>query len=854
MGMKGGRCSSHRGGSASRWLVGVVCLLLSSVQIQPSRAQANSANAIEEQALQQFKAENGINSNAMRSWQVGPGVNHCTAWKGVNCWSTGSVRWLRLPAAGLSGVMSMALGGLPRLSRLNLRDNALTGAIPPSLVVMTSLKKLTLQGNQLSGPIPDFLRNFTNLDELGLANNMFQGPFPTNMFATMRELQIVDMGNNRITGQIPDNLVDIPTLQSLSLRANNLSGPISPLLASSPSLVTVDLSQNSLVGPLPSVWTVSNLTFLDLSSNFLQGEIPPSLLSLGNLTLNLAGNNFSGKISQSVACSFGNAAFKNNPFLVVDLCASPSAAPALMPRASDDSAAAAPAPTKKKSSSSLSTLTIVALTAGDIALLLMSAAGFTFFYMWWKKRAKNAKFDGGKDAWSKEEKSSSSTLRSVYGKELGQAADPHRPTYLVAAPALRPALKACSGSMADPAKTSTEYLVASDPDAMGACAEKDSAVSCEEFGTDLVILDKFLVLEIEELLRANAMVLGAGTFGGVYMAVMEDGHMLAIKRLEEQALKNEHVFARQIRKLADVKHPNLLPIRAYCWSPTERLVICDYMPNGSLFSLLHGDKEQRPAILSWATRHKIALETARALAYLHDNDMVHGNVKATNVLLDDKFEVRVGDFGLESLLEAPLQHTSSAGYLAPELMTSSRRKSAKGDVYSFGVLLLELLTGLEPLGKNNMDLSTWVQEMVKSHRTEDVFDPSLVSSHVLPAQDVLELLDLAQACVAEQPNRRPTIEAVLRSLETIVPSGGFLPDPAVLPQQMGHDLSVEHGYDYGHEYVANIHMHTRGPRGAVDSLDLSPAHNHGGYYSDASSSSISPLQAGFPSSSGRAYD
>ncbi|KAL2651782.1 hypothetical protein R1flu_019910 [Riccia fluitans] len=823
MGIDGCSHKVSRSSAATLLLLQLACAVLSSL-FQPSSGQSISTPPVSEKiSLLQFKYSAGQFAEEISSWDWT--VNQCTGWKGVKCWSTGNVRVLQLPQAGLNGTLTRDLGGLPFVTIFSLQGNNLTGVIPQEMVTMTGLKQLLLQGNQLNGSIPDCLRNMTKLEELNLANNRLEGPFPSNMFATMRNLQIVELGNNIISGPIPDDLVDIPTLQRLVLRSNNLSGPISPLLASSPSLVNVDLSNNSLEGNLPSTWTVTNMTSLDLSSNFLQGEIPFSLFSLSNLTrLNLARNNFTGKIPQLISCHFGDAAFSGNPLLRVEPCPLSATPSEPLPGEGDPRPRSGdpPLPFKKRSSSSLSTLTIVALTAGDIALLLMSGAGFVFFYMWWKKRSKNIRDD------EKEEKAANCTLRSVYGKELGQAADPHRPTYLVPAPAaLKPALKSVSG------KLSEEVL---DPKI---ALENDFALSCEEFGMDPVILDRRLVLDIETLLRANAVVLGAGTFGSVYMAVMDDGHMLAIKRLQDGALRNEDIFARQIKKLSDVKHPNLLPIRAYCWSPNEKLIIGDYMRNGNLFSLLHGDKDQRPAILSWATRHKIALETARALAHLHDNAVVHGNLKATNVLLDDKLEVRVADFGLESLLEKPLQHITNAGYLSPELLVSPHRKSAKGDVYSFGVLLLELLTGLEPLGKN-MDLATWVKEMVKSRRTEEVFDPSLVSSHVLPAQDVLELLELALSCVHDQDNRRPTIASVLRSLETIVPSGGLLPDPAVLPQHMGEDFSVEHGYG------------ETGRRVPVDSLELSPS--QAAYYSDNSSSSISPLQAGISSSPGRDYD
>ncbi|KAL3691940.1 hypothetical protein R1sor_005591 [Riccia sorocarpa] len=247
-----------------------------------------------------------------------------------------------------------------------------------------------------------------------------------------RALCLVDLGNNIITGSIPDDLVDIPTLQ---------------------------------------------------------GDIPVSLFKLSNLTkFNLAGNNFTRKIPQLMACHYGDAALSDNLFLVVEPC--PLSATPSSPLPDEEEplpgSAIPPHPVHRRSSNSLSTLTIVALTAGDIALLLMSGAGFVFFISWWKKRSKNNKDDENED------KSANCNLRSVYGKELGQAAEPHRPTYLVPAPALKPALK------------SVLRKVNEDDQDTEIAAENDFALSCEEVGMDPVILDRRLVLEIDSLLRANA--------------------------------------------------------------------------------------------------------------------------------------------------------------------------------------------------------------------------------------------------------------------------------------------------------------------------------------------------------------
>ncbi|KAL3701966.1 hypothetical protein R1sor_019988 [Riccia sorocarpa] len=461
----------------------VVCAVYSSLlQVHSSSGQSIASPHVSISSppvsgkitLLQFNYSAGLNSENLSSWDWTE--NQCTVWYGLKCWSSGYVRVLTLPQAGLNGTLARDLGSLLYLSSFDLQKNSLTG-----------FEAVTFTEQSAERFHSRLSEKHDQTEELNLANNRLEGEFPSNLFATLRNLQKVDLGNNIITGSVPDDLVDIPTLQVL--RSNNLSGPISPLLASSPSLVTVDLSNNSLEGSLPSTWTMTNMTSLDLSSNFLQGDIPVSLFMLSNLTkLNLAGNNFTGKIPQLMACHYGDAALNDNLFLVVEPCPLSATPPSPLPDEEEPlpGSAIPPHPVHRRSSNSLSTLTIVALTAGDIALLLMSGAGFVFFISWWKKRSKNNKDDENED------KSANCTLRSVYGKELGQAAEPHRPTYIVPAPALKPALKSVLGKV-------TEH----DQDTEIA-AENDFALSCEEFGMDPVILDRRLVFDIESLLRANA--------------------------------------------------------------------------------------------------------------------------------------------------------------------------------------------------------------------------------------------------------------------------------------------------------------------------------------------------------------
>ncbi|KAL3700901.1 hypothetical protein R1sor_018923 [Riccia sorocarpa] len=269
-------------------------------------------------------------------------------------------------------------------------------------------------------------------------------------------------------------------MRALTLPQARLNGTLARDLGGLLYLSSFDLQKNSLTGPIPQeMVSMTALRQLLLQNNQLNGSIPDCAIA-----------NLSGPISPLLASSpsFVTVDLSNSSLEGIEPC--PLSATPSSPLPDEEEplpgSAIPPHPVHRRSSNSLSTLTIVALTAGDIALLLMSGAGFVFFISWWKKRSKNNKDDENED------KSANCTLRSVYGKKLGQAAQPHRPTYLDPAPALKPALKSVLGKVNE------------DDHDTEIAAENDFALSCEEFGMDPVILDRRLVLDIESLLRANA--------------------------------------------------------------------------------------------------------------------------------------------------------------------------------------------------------------------------------------------------------------------------------------------------------------------------------------------------------------
>ncbi|TXG57353.1 hypothetical protein EZV62_018666 [Acer yangbiense] len=260
------------------------------------------------------------------------------------------------------------------------------------------------------------------------------------------------------------------------------------------------------------------------------------------------------------------------------------------------------------------------------------------------------------------------------------------------------------------------------------------------------------VLLQPDLLRASAEMLGKG-FGTAYKAVLDDGSCVAVKRL-----KDANVGGRG-----------------------EKLLVSDYMPNGSLFWLLHGNRGPGRTPLDWTTRLKIAAGAARGITFIHNTckslKLNHGNIKSTNILLDKTGTARVSDFGL-LIFCPPNTPSRSNGYRAPELSSSDGRKqSQKSDVYSFGVLLLELLTGKCPsmidgggpgmgYGGGAVDLPRWVQSVVREEWTAEVFDLELMRYKDIE-EEMVGLLQVAMACTSASPDQRPSMGHVVKMIEEI---------------------------------------------------------------------------------------
>ncbi|XP_062177462.1 BRASSINOSTEROID INSENSITIVE 1-associated receptor kinase 1-like [Alnus glutinosa] len=275
---------------------------------------------------------------------------------------------------------------------------------------------------------------------------------------------------------------------------------------------------------------------------------------------------------------------------------------------------------------------------------------------------------------------------------------------------------------------------------------------------------------------SNKNILGRGGFGKVYKGRLADGSLVAVKRLKEERTQGgELQFQTEVEMISMAVHRNLLRLRGFCMTPTERLLVYPYMANGSVASCLRERKESQPP-LDWPKRKRIALGSARGLAYLHDHcdpKIIHRDVKAANILLDEEFEAVVGDFGLAKLMDYKDTHVTTAvrgtiGHIAPEYL-STGKSSEKTDVFGYGVMLLELLTGQRAFdlarlaNDDDVMLLDWVKGLLKDKKLETLVDPDLQGEYV--EDQVEQLIQVALLCTQGSPMERPKMSEVVRMLE-----------------------------------------------------------------------------------------
>ncbi|KAG9440346.1 hypothetical protein H6P81_020511 [Aristolochia fimbriata] len=686
-----------------------------------------------------------------------------------------------------------------RVVALVLPQSQILGSLPPDLGLLQHLRHLDLSGNFLNGTLPSRLFNASELRILSLANNEISGELP-ELVAGLAALETLNLSDNAFTGKLPGSLSGIRNLTVVSLSNNYFSGDIPTGLR---KVQVLDLSSNLLNGSLGfNNFSGEGLKYLNLSSNRFSGEISPAFASgiPANATVDFSFNNFTGEIPSGLTDQMEEA-FAGNP----NLCGKPLKSPcvihstrsnppnetnsppaiAAIPRTLDNGGspdgavgpAAAGTPAPQRGQGGMKPGVIAGIVFGDLMGIGILAMVFLYVYQARKKKKKTTTVQTAA-AEQKEAKKGVPVTQEWSSPESGGLG------------------WSCLRKKGGTDEEETSETTGSESE-----SERNYKPKDEQKKGSLVTVDGETELEMETLLKASAYILGATGSSIVYKAVLEDGSSLAVRRIGETGVERFRDFENQVRLYAKLRHPNLVRIRGFYWGDDEKLIIYDYVPNGSLANLTYKKMGSSPLNLSWDVRLRIAKGVARGLAYLHEKKYVHGNLKPSNILLGQDMEPRIGDFGLERLLagESSNKTNGSARYFGSKRSTVSRdslqeavapvgaspssstggispyhapeslkylKPNPKWDVYSFGVVLLELLSGKifsdKELGQWNAGFIA--EDKIRVLRMADVGLKSEVEGK---EEALLACFKLGFSCASAVPQRRPSMKEALQVLDRI---------------------------------------------------------------------------------------
>lgn len=302
-------------------------------------------------------------------------------------------------------------------------------------------------------------------------------------------------------------------------------------------------------------------------------------------------------------------------------------------------------------------------------------------------------------------------------------------------------------------------------------------------------------------------IIGTARTGNMYKAVLSNGTFLAVKRLQDTQ-HSETQFASEMATLGSVKNRNLVPLLGFCIAKKERLLVYKYMPKGTLYDQLHQDDLEKKA-MDWPLRLQISIGAAKGLAWLHHScnpRIIHRNISSKCVLLDADYEPKISDFGLARLMNPVDTHLSTfvngefgdIGYVAPEY-ARTLVATPKGDVYSFGVILLEVVTGERPTQVSNApesfkgNLAEWITHLPNNSLLQDALDKSLVGKGY--NNELLQVMKVARSCLLPTPKERPTMFEVYQLLRAVGERYHFTTDDDILLPTLSTDA------DYGDELI-----------------------------------------------------
>ncbi|KAI3801315.1 hypothetical protein L1987_29419 [Smallanthus sonchifolius] len=607
----------------------------------------------------------------------------------------------------VSGVLPSSIGNLFGLTEINLAQNNFSGMIPESIGTLQNMEKLYIDFNALSGIIPPSIGNLSFLTEVALGANKLEGTIPST-FSSCKRLLYLDLFRNNLSGSVPKEIFQLSSLSILlDLSQNSLSGGLPQEIGNLKILAYLDLSENRISGELPSSFSSCvSLQTLNLSGNFFHGSMPEALRSLRGLEyVNLSRNNFSGPIPTYL---------QEMDLKYLDL-------------SYNNFEGEVPVKGVFDNTSTISIIGNNRLCAGIPELHLPKCA-------------------------TRDSKRSTRKL----------------PVRVVVAISL-------SSTIVGLALVS--FLL------FYFCLKRN-----KDKPLDTISTESFEKISYGKLFKATEgfsleNLIGTGSFASVYKGVLdESGFTVAIKVLNLNRRGGFRSFMAECDALRNIRHRNLVKIITSCSSidfhgNDFKALVYDFMPNGNLESWLHSIHQ----MLDLTQRINILKDVASALDYLHchcGNIVVHCDLKPSNILLDVDMVAHVGDFGLAKILS--LEGVSNAnnnsssvfrgtiGYAPPEYGLGSE-VSTSGDIYSYGILLLEMMTGkkpVDPMFEEGLTLHSYARNALDDDSVLHILDPVLLNEDV-DEKSLISLVKIGVQCSFESPQNRMDIGTVVHELFSI---------------------------------------------------------------------------------------
>ncbi|GER31752.1 leucine-rich receptor-like protein kinase [Striga asiatica] len=687
------------------------------------------------------------------------------------------------------------------MRRLDASMNDLTGTIPAQLCEL-SLESLNLYENDLRGELPVAIADSPNLYELRLFHNKLSGALPTNLGKTS-PLRWIDISANNFIGRIPEGLCSKGALEELLLIDNSLSGEIPASLAECRSLLRVRLAHNSFFGEVPAgFWGLPHVSLLELTGNSFSGRIAKSISGASNLSqLILSGNNFSGSLPEEIGFlgSLLEISVNDNK-LSGSLPSSIVKLSQLVKLDLHDNQLSGELPSGVHSWKKLNELNLA--RNGFSGNIPDEIGGLSVLnYLDLSENQLSGKIPLGLqnlklNRLNLSNNRLSGDIPTLYEKSMYKYSflgnpglcgdnieeslcdrkDGHKNTDYVW---LLRSIFAFAGLL----------LIVGLIWFYAKYRKFKNAKSMEKSKWTLMSFHKlgFNENEILDALDEDNLI-GTGSSGKVYKVILTNGEAVAVKKLwgrpksadeENSDLEKgrssnfpDDSFSAEVDTLGKIRHKNIVKLWCCCTTRDCKLLVYEYMPNGSLGDLLHSTKG---GLLSWPIRFKVAMDAAEGLSYLHHDcspPIVHRDVKSNNILLDANYGARVADFGLAKAFDVNAKGiksmsviAGSCGYIAPEY-AYTLRVNEKSDIYSFGVVILELVTRKRPVDPEfgEKDLVKWVCTTLDQKGVDQVIDPKLDSCF---KDEICRVLNIGLLCTSPLPINRPSMRRVVKMFQEI---------------------------------------------------------------------------------------